>query len=263
MFIVNRKENNKPNMHFRMHESGLHYYNPDEYFTFINTLADNKRYYSKRQIKAAERASDIYGTFTYTSVADYIWDIQSNQINDCPVIVQEIYVAITIWGKECCALKGHTTRKKIIPVTEDLIQAPKELIKLHRDIIMTVDILFMNKTPLFLILSRNICFTTVHHIADRKDTTIYTAFNEVYIYYRNRGFRVITLHTYEAFALLQTMITDHMPGVPSMNLTSNNEHVPEIEHIMRVVKERARCVRQSPLSTGSQYSSSSTSYLSM
>ena len=59
-------------MHFRMHESGLHYYNPDEYFTFINTLADNKRYYSKRQIKAAQRAVYLYRNVTYPSVADYI-----------------------------------------------------------------------------------------------------------------------------------------------------------------------------------------------
>ena len=29
MFIVHCKENNNPNMYFRMNESGLHYYEPD------------------------------------------------------------------------------------------------------------------------------------------------------------------------------------------------------------------------------------------
>ena len=36
-----------------------------------------------------------------------------------------------------------------------------------------------------------------------------------------------------------------MPGGPRMNLTSANEHVPEIERKIRVVKERVRDVRHS------------------
>ena len=70
MFIVQRKENNNPNMHFRMHESCIHYYDPAEYFTFVTTVADNKKHYSKRQIKAVERAAEIYGNITYPSVVD-------------------------------------------------------------------------------------------------------------------------------------------------------------------------------------------------
>ena len=78
-------------------------------------------------------------------------------------------------------------------MTEDLIQVPKELIKLHSYIIMTADILFVNAIPFFLILSRKFCFTMVHHLEDRKTKTIYTALNEVYIYYKKRGFGIINL----------------------------------------------------------------------
>ena len=41
------------------------------------------------------------------------------------------------------------------------------------------------------------------------------------------------------------MITEHMPGGPTMNLTSANEHVPEIKRIIIVVKETVICVRHS------------------
>ena len=51
--------------------------------------------------------------------------------------LQDINVSIAIWGKEIFSIKGKTTRKKTVPVTEDLIQVPKELINLHRDIVMT------------------------------------------------------------------------------------------------------------------------------
>ena len=98
--------------------------------------------------------------------------------------VQDIDVAIAICGKNIFSLKGNTTRKKIIPATEDLIQVPKELIKLHRYIVMTSDTFFVNTIPFFLNLSRKNFFTMVYHPEDRKTKTIYTAFNEVYIYYR-------------------------------------------------------------------------------
>ena len=48
MFIVHHEENNNPNMHFIMYESGLQYYDPAEYFTFVTTVSDNNKQYSKR-----------------------------------------------------------------------------------------------------------------------------------------------------------------------------------------------------------------------
>ena len=67
---------------------------------------------------------------------------------------------------------------------------------------MTVDIFFVNTITFFLNLSRKHFFTVVHHLADRKAKTIYTAFNEVYIYYRKQIFRIITLHKDGDFAPL-------------------------------------------------------------
>ena len=43
---------------------------------------------------------------------------------------------------------------------------------------------------------------------------------------------------------MQSMITEQIPEGPTMKLTSANKHVPEIERRIRVVKERARCVRK-------------------
>ena len=114
MFIVQRKENNKPNMHFRMHEFGIHYYESAEYFTFVTTVAGNKNHYRKRQIEAAERAAELYVAVIYTFVADCRWVIQSSQIKECPLTVQDIYVAISIWGKDIFDLKGKTNSNKTI-----------------------------------------------------------------------------------------------------------------------------------------------------
>ena len=43
MFIVHKEAEGKPNMEFRMHKRGLHYYEPhNKHFAFINTFSGNK-----------------------------------------------------------------------------------------------------------------------------------------------------------------------------------------------------------------------------
>ncbi len=73
MFVVHREHVKKPNMEFKMHKSGLHYFNPkDADFTFhINTVSDNKTGFTKRQIKGAEQARTLYATLGYPSIKDF------------------------------------------------------------------------------------------------------------------------------------------------------------------------------------------------
>ena len=61
MFIFHLEAEDKSNMEFRMHKSGLHYYEPrNKHFSFINTVSGNKEGYTQRQIKSAEVSRTIY-----------------------------------------------------------------------------------------------------------------------------------------------------------------------------------------------------------
>ena len=124
-FVVHRKATNKKNMEFRMHANGLHCYDPREYitqFAFMETVAGNKKGFTKRQIKDAENAKNLYTTLSYPSVKDYKWVIHSNQIKNCPVTVEDVATASKIWGKNVDALKGKTTRRKPEVVKGDLVK---------------------------------------------------------------------------------------------------------------------------------------------
>jgi hypothetical protein len=166
--------------------------------------------------------------------------IQSNQIKDCPVTVQDIDVARKIWGKNMAALKGKTTRSKSIPVARNYVKVPMELMNLHNEVFLTTYILFVNKIPFFLALSRKICFTAVNHLADRTVPQIFKALKEMYQYYLQCGFHIKTMHADGEFAPLETLI-ESMTGGPMVNLAS----APEIEWITRVVKERCWATRHS------------------
>jgi hypothetical protein len=129
-------EPDKSNMEFRMHKSGLHYYDPrtrkNERLSFVNTVAKNKSSFSKRQIKGAEVAR---------TMKDFKWIIRSHHIKDSPVTVQDVEVAISIWGKNISALTGKTTRKKSSLVARDYVKVSTELLKLHKEVFLTADIL--------------------------------------------------------------------------------------------------------------------------
>jgi hypothetical protein len=110
-------------------------------------------------------------------------------------------------------------------------------------VFLTADISSENIIPFFLKLSRKICFTAVNHLANITVLTIFKAFKEIYQYYLQRGFHITVLHVDGEFAPLKTLI-ETMPSRPIMvNLASANEHVPEIERRIRVVKERCRSSR--------------------
>jgi hypothetical protein len=207
-----------------------------KHLTFVNTVSENKEGFTKRQIKSAELARTLYKTLSYPSMKDFKWVIQSNQIKDCPVTVQDIDMARKIWGKNITALKGKTTRSKSIPVARDYVKVPMELMKLHKEVFLTTAIFFVNNIPFFLTLSRKIFFTAVNHLADRTVPQIFKAFKEIYQYYPQRGFHIKTVHADGEFAPLNPLI-ESMPGGSMVNLASANEHVPDIERRIRVVKE--------------------------
>jgi hypothetical protein len=169
MFVVHRALEFKPNMEFRMHESGLHYYEPrkEEHLNFINPVSENKECFTKRKIKGAEITRAMYKTLSYLSMKDFKWVIHSNQIKECPLTVQDIDVVLSIWGKNIAALKGKTTRSKKNPVARDYVKVSKELLNIHKEVFITTDIFFVSEIPLFLTLSCKICFTAVNHLANR------------------------------------------------------------------------------------------------
>jgi hypothetical protein len=244
-FFVYREKFGLPNMIFRMHSSGLHYYDPSrEEFSFVVTVEDNMLPYSKRQIEAAEKARGFYASLAFPSMTDYKWILQSNQIEDCPVSAEDAKVAEKVWGPNIAALKGKTTRSKPEPVKTDLVEIPVEIRTVNRIVTVGIDVFFVNKIPFLITLSRNICFTTVTHLSNRKIDTIFNEFKPIYIYYLQRGFQIMTVTADGEFAPLEKMLFD-LPGAPRLNLTSANEHEPYIERRIRVVKERVRAVRHS------------------
>ena len=59
-------------LHFVMHQNGLHYHETkNREVTLIQTIQENKEGYSKKQIKDAQEARDLYAKVGYPSPRDF------------------------------------------------------------------------------------------------------------------------------------------------------------------------------------------------
>ena len=139
------------------------------------------KHFTKRHIKDGEVARKLYKTLVYLSTKDFRWAIQSHQIKNFPVTVQNFDDAINIWGKDLDALKVNTTWIKPNIVARDQMKVPIKILKLQREVFFTADIYFVNKIPFFLTVSWKLCFTAVNHLANQKVPEIFHAFKAIYI----------------------------------------------------------------------------------
>jgi hypothetical protein len=227
-FVVWREEQGLPNMVFKMHRSGLHYYDPtDDGFLFVVTVADNMKMFLKREIIGAEQARNLQASLAFPSDVDLSWILKSNQVNKCPVRSKDAKTETKIWGTNTTSLKGKTTRVKPDTVITDIVAVPTKIRELHRIVTISFNIFFVNKVPFFLILSRKLCFSTVTHLANRKIGTIFAAFKSIFMYYLQKGFQIMTVMADNKFKSLAELFYE-LPGAPTLNLTSANEHKPNI-----------------------------------
>ena len=112
---------------------------------------------------------------------------------------------------------------------------PPDILDRHRDLVVSMDIFFINKIPFLLTTSRNLHFGTVEAIPNRQVRTVLQAIQRMLSIYHAQGFRVRTIPADPEFQPLDGMI----PGM-SFNFCAQGEHVPDIERYVRTVKDRVR-----------------------
>ncbi len=244
-FLVHHEAAGLPNLLFKEHANGLHFFNPRQVdFAFIKAVESNMLLFSKQQVVRTDKTRSLYASLRFFSKQDFLWILRFNQIKDCPVMVKDAMVAYKIWGQSVAALKGKTVRKKPEAVKTETVHILKEICKLHKEVTLTIDIFLVNFIPFFVTLSRVLYFMKVTHLPDRSLGQIFKALKGIFYYYLQQGFRV-TFITGDGEVASLKQFTNLLMGVPCLNLMSPNKHEPFIKHCIRVVKERVQSIQHS------------------
>ena len=121
------------------------------------------------------------------------------------------------------------------PKVHDVIQVPKALLCEHRNVELCANIMYIQNMPFLTTISKNISYRTIKWIPDKTTDTLMKAFDTVFRIYNRAGFVITKLHCDPEFRHLQTVMMD---VDIELQLCAAQEHVPEIERSIRVIKEQ-------------------------
>jgi Zinc knuckle len=226
---------------FRQSPRGLYYmeHPSGNQTSLITTVAENKANYTERDYQRAVLARKIQKIIGRPNTRQFMKIVDNNLLPNCPVTRRDIVAAEKIFGPDVGSLKGTTVRQSATPVATNYTDIPATIMSHYRDITLAGDIMFVNKIPFFVTISRNIKFGTAEMIQNQQTKTILAAIKQVRSIYLKRGFNINTMLMDGQFEAIWAEVA--MLGI-TINTSANDEHVPDVEHYMRTIKERVRAV---------------------
>ena len=117
------------------------------------------------------------------------------------------------------------------------VSLPATIHERYQEVTLACDIMYVNKIPFLMSISRHIRFGTAQHTRNQQGTTIFNGIRSIHQVYLQRGFRIRNAFMDGQFEPLRGNLAKL---VILLNTASNDEHVPEIERQIRTVKERTQ-----------------------
>ena len=204
----------------------------------LNTIEENKTFYTQRQFDKAKRARDLYHALGTPSIKDFKAMLRMNTITNNPVTTEDIIVAEKIFGPDIGALKGKTTRRKPAPVVNDYVEIPKELIAAQHEVTLNMDGMKVNGLSFLKTVSQNLQYRTAQYVKHQTAAVYREGLGQTFRIYNAGGFRITSIRCDNEFRPLIEPLADEFNV--GMNFANAQEHVPEAERNNRVIKERVR-----------------------
>jgi hypothetical protein len=81
-----------------------------------------------------------------------------------PVTTEDVDIAEKIFGPDLATLKGKTTRRAPVPVIENRIEIPRELITTQYSVTLCLDGMKVNDISFLTTISKNLMYRTARYI---------------------------------------------------------------------------------------------------
>jgi hypothetical protein len=229
---------------FKESERGLYYIDTvnnvhQDGVLMVNTVSNKKDNYTNEDYQQAVKARELQIKIGRPSYKDFIRIITERMLPNCPIKKADVVAAEDIFGPDVGSLKGKTTRSKPHQVREVVEVLPTETMKRYRMVTLCIDVMYVNKIPMLVSLSRDIKFGAVEDIPNRTSAVLLNGIRKIIKLYKRAGFQVVAALMDGEFEVLRGELSDL--GV-ALNVAAPDEHVGDIERYIRTIKERMRAM---------------------
>ncbi len=198
----------------------------------VDSLAEG---YTPCQIASAKAACPAMSMMESPSTNTFCYMICNNLVNNCPVTLESIWVADNVFGPDVASLQGKMVRRKPDKFDPAFVDVPPEILACNLDVVVVVDLMFVNGLPFLVLILQNITIVTVLYMPLRTADNLCKGMLQVVAVYQWRGLTVTTAMVDNQFHPLQGMIGD-----VDLNITAATEHALEIECCIQPMKEHIR-----------------------
>jgi len=108
--------------------------------------------------------------------------------------MEDVDIAVKIFRPDIGTLKGKSVRRPPNPVRENLIKVPAEIKAEHKNLMMCIDIMFVNGQPLLTAINRSIHFRLLVTLEIRNKSDMYDALDKIIQRYGQSGFCITSVH---------------------------------------------------------------------
>ena len=168
---------------------------------FVQSVEENMKFYTPREIKRAKAARDLLAALGTPSIADLKAIITMNAISDLPVTTKDIDLAERIFGPDLGTLKGKTTRRKALPMVSDQIAIPPELYEKRDTLELCMDLMFVNGMTFFTSITRALYYRTADSLSGRARDELYQGLDIVLRMYNSNGFTISKIYCDQELSL--------------------------------------------------------------
>ena len=197
----------------------------------LQSVSSNMEGYSKREVMRAVNARDAQANMGYVAEGDLKTEGSMKILRSSNITRADIANAKKIYGPTRQYLRGRETRRRPTRVEPDYLSIPASSIERCKHLTLVGDVMFVCGLPFFITLLRQIGFVTAQYRPRRTDKLLCNTLRETVKLYKRAGFIVQTYLMDNEFEPLKEMMSDKLV----INTTAKNEHVGEIERMIRTI----------------------------